>query len=165
MRRLYEKKNKIKTKFMHKLIYILLAAILIQSSYAEDKIKISINKDKNGKITLTSSGHSVPISFDIMGKSYDVPAGGGSVEVESKELDNKKEEASKEEKKDETSDLAKEETAANNDQAQKMKEFSQKQEQQQQAQQIQQTTQQQRNEVLNVPPVSSKPNPLEATPI
>ena len=146
---------------MKKLIYILLAAILIQSSYAEDKIKISINKDKNGKITLTSSGHSVPISFDIMGKSYDVPAGGGSVEVESKELDNKKEEAPKEE----ASDLAKEETAANNDQAQKMKEFSQKQEQQQQAQQIQQTTQQQRNEVLNVPPVSSKPNPLEATPI
>jgi hypothetical protein len=46
-----------------------------------------------------------------------------------------------------------------------MKEFSQKQEQQQQAQQIQQTTQQQRNEVLNVPPVSSNPNPLEATPI
>ena len=161
MYRLYEKKNKIKSKFMHKLIYILLAVILIQSSYAEDKIKISINKDKNGKITLTSSGHSVPISFDIMGKSYDVPAGGGSVEVESKELDNKKEEAPKEE----ASDLAKEETAANNDQAQKMKQFSQKQEQQQQAQQIQQTTQQQRNEVLNVPPVSSKPNPLEATPI
>ena len=165
MHRLYEKKNKIKTKFMHKLIYILLAVILIQSSYAEDKIKISINKDKNGKITLVSSGHSVPISFDIMGKSYDVPAGGGSVEVESKELDNKTEEAPKEENKDETSDLAKEETAANNDQAQKMKEFSQKQEQQQQAQQIQQTTQQQRNEVLNVPPVNSKPNPLEATPI
>jgi hypothetical protein len=146
---------------MHKLIYILLASILIQSSYAEDKIKISINKDKNGKITLVSSGHSVPISFDIMGKSYDVPAGGGSVEVESKELYNKKEEAQKEE----ASDLAKEETAANNDQAQKMKEFSQKQEQQQQAQQIQQTTQQQRNQALNVPPVNSNPNPKEATPI
>jgi leucyl aminopeptidase (aminopeptidase T) len=149
---------------MHKLIYILLAAILIQSSYAEDKIKISINKDKNGKITLTSSGHSVPISFDIMGKSYDVPAGGGSVEVESKELENKKEEAPKEEKKDEASDLAKEETAANNDQAQKMKDLNQNQEQQQQSQKVQQAIQQQQNE-KNVPPVSSKPNPLEATPI
>ena len=149
---------------MHKLIYILLAAILIQTSYAEDKIKISINKDKNGKITLTSSGHSVPISFDIMGKSYDVPAGGGSVEVESKELDNKKEEAPKEEKKDEASNLAKEETAANNDQAQKMKDFNQNQEQQQQSQKIQQAIQQQQNE-KNVPPVNSNPNPKEATPI
>ena len=62
---------------MKKLIYILLAAILIQTSYCEDKIKISINKDQNGRITLVSSGHSTPISFDIMGKSYDVPAGGG----------------------------------------------------------------------------------------
>jgi len=149
---------------MHKLIYILLAAILIQISYAEDKIKISINKDKNGKITLTSSGHSVPISFDIMGKSYDVPAGGGSVEVESKELDNKTEEAPKEEKKDEASDLAKEETAANNDQAQKMKNFNQNQEQQQQSQKVQQAIQQQQNE-KNVPPVNSNPNPKEATPI
>jgi leucyl aminopeptidase (aminopeptidase T) len=149
---------------MHKLIYILLSAILIQSSYAEDKIKISINKDKNGKITLTSSGHSAPISFYIMGKSYDVPAGGGSIEVESKELDNKTEEAPKEEKKDEASDLAKEETAANNDQAQKMKDFNQNQEQQQQSQKVQQAIQQQQNE-KNVPPVSSKPNPSEATPI
>ena len=149
---------------MHKLIYILLAAILIQSSYAEDKIKISINKDKNGKITLTSSGHSAPISFDIMGKSYDVPAGGGSIEVESKELDNKTEEAPKEEKKDEASDLAKEETAANNDQAQKMKDFNQNQEQQQQSQKVQQAIQQQQNE-KNVPPVNSMPNPKEATPI
>ena len=164
MHRLYEKKNKIKTKFMHKLIYILLAAILIQSSYAEDKIKISINKDKNGKITLISSGHSVPISFDIMGKSYDVPAGGGSVEVESKELDNKKEQVPKEEKKDEASNLAKEETAANNDQAQKMKDFNQNQEQQQQTQKLQQAIQQQQNE-KNVPPVNSNPNPKEATPI
>jgi leucyl aminopeptidase (aminopeptidase T) len=149
---------------MHKLIYILLAVILIQISYAEDKIKISINKDKNGKITLTSSGHSVPISFDIMGKSYDVPAGGGSVEVESKELDNKTEEAPKEEKKDEASDLAKEETAANNDQAQKMKDFNQNQEQQQQSQKVQQAIQQQQNE-KNVPAVNSNPNPKEATPI
>ena len=149
---------------MYKLIYILLTAILIQTSYAEDKIKISINKDKNGKITLTSSGHSVPISFDIMGKSYDVPAGGGSVEVESKELENKKEETPKEEKKDEASDLAKEETAANNDQAQKMKDFNQNQEQQQQSQKVQQAIQQQQNE-KNVPAVNSKPNPLEATPI
>lgn len=149
---------------MYKLIYILLAAILIQTSYSEDKIKISINKDKNGKITLTSSGHSAPISFDIMGKSYDVPAGGGSIEVESKELDNKTEEAPKEEKKDEASDLAKEETAANNDQAQKMKDFNQNQEQQQQSQKVQQAIQQQQNE-KNVPPVSSKPNPSEATPI
>jgi leucyl aminopeptidase (aminopeptidase T) len=149
---------------MQKLIYILLATILIQTSYAEDKIKISINKDKNGKITLTSSGHSAPISFDIMGKSYDVPAGGGSIEVESKELDNKTEEAPKEEKKDEASDLAKEETAANNDQAQKMKDFNQNQEQQQQSQKVQQAIQQQQNE-KNVPPVSSKPNPSEATPI
>jgi leucyl aminopeptidase (aminopeptidase T) len=149
---------------MYKLIYILLTAILIQTSYAEDKIKISINKDKNGKITLTSSGHSVPISFDIMGKSYDVPAGGGSLEVESKELDNKKEEAPKEEKKDKASDLAKEETAANNDQAQKMKDFNQNQEQQQQSQKVQQAIQQQQNE-KNVPAVNSKPNPLEATPI
>ena len=149
---------------MHKLIYILLAAILIQTSYAEDKIKISINKDKNGKITLTSSGHSVPISFDIMGKSYDVPAGGGSVEVESKELDNKIEQAPKEEKKDETSDLAKEETAANNHQAQKMKDLNQNQEQQQQSQKVQQAIQQQQNE-KNVPPVNSNPNPKEATPI
>jgi len=164
MYRLYEKKNKIKSKFMHKLIYILLAAILIQSSYAEDKIKISISKDKNGKITLVSSGHSVPISFDIMGKSYDIPAGGGSVEVESKELENKKEEAPKEQKKDEASDLAKEETAANNDQAQKMKDFNQNQEQQQQSQKVQQAIQQQQNE-KNVPPVNSNPNPKEATPI
>ena len=164
MYRLYEKTNKISNKFMHKLIYILLAAILIQSSYAEDKIKISINKDKNGKITLTSSGHSAPISFDIMGKSYDVPAGGGSIEVESKELDNKTEEAPKEEKKDEASDLAKEETAANNDQAQKMKDFNQNQEQQQQSQKVQQAIQQQQNE-KNVPPVNSMPNPKEATPI
>jgi len=164
MRRLYEKKNKINNKFMHKLIYILLAAILIQTSYAEDKIKISINKDKNGKITLVSSGHSVPISFDIMGKSYDIPAGGGSVEVESKELENKKEEAPKEQKKDEASDLAKEETAANNDQAQKMKDFNQNQEQQQQSQKVQQAIQQQQNE-KNVPPVNSNPNPKEATPI
>jgi leucyl aminopeptidase (aminopeptidase T) len=149
---------------MKKLIYILLVTILIQTSYAEDKIKISINKDKNGKITLTSSGHSVPISFDIMGKSYDVPAGGGSVEVESKELDNKTEEAPKKENKDEASDLAKEETAANNDQAQKMKDFNQNQEQQQQSQKVQQAIQQQQNE-KNVPPVSSKPNPSEATPI
>lgn len=149
---------------MQKLIYILIAAILIQTSYAEDKIKISINKDKNGKITLTSSGHSVPISFDIMGKSYDVPAGGGSVEVESKELENKKEEAPKEQKKDEVSDLAKEETAANNDQAQKMKDFNQNQEQQQQSQKIQQAIQQQQNE-KNIPPVNSKPYPPEATPI
>jgi leucyl aminopeptidase (aminopeptidase T) len=149
---------------MQKLIYILLATILIQTSYAEDKIKISINKDKNGKIILTSSGHSVPISFDIMGKSYDVPAGGGSVEVESKELDNKKEEAPKKENKDEASDLAKEETAANNDQAQKMKDLNQNQEQQQQSQKVQQAIQQQQNE-KNVPPVNSKPNPLEATPI
>jgi len=164
MHRLYEKKNKIKTKFMHKLIYILLVTILIQTSYAEDKIKISINKDKNGKITLISSGHSVPISFDIMGKSYDVPAGGGSVEVESKELDNKKEQVPKEEKKDEASNLAKEETAANNDQAQKMKDFNQNQEQQQQTQKLQQAIQQQQNE-KNVPPVNSNPNPKEATPI
>jgi leucyl aminopeptidase (aminopeptidase T) len=149
---------------MKKLIYILLVTILIQTSYAEDKIKISINKDKNGKITLTSSGHSVPISFDIMGKSYDVPAGGGSIEVESKELDNKTEEAPKEEKKDEASDLAKEETAANNDQAQKMKDFNQNQEQQQQSQKVQQAIQQQQNE-KNVPPVNSMPNPREATPI
>jgi leucyl aminopeptidase (aminopeptidase T) len=149
---------------MKKLIYILLVTILIQTSYAEDKIKISINKDKNGKITLTSSGHSAPISFDIMGKSYDVPAGGGSIEVESKELDNKTEEAPKEEKKDEASDLAKEETAANNDQAQKMKDFNQNQEQQQQSQKVQQAIQQQQNE-KNVPPVNSMPNPREATPI
>ena len=149
---------------MHKLIYILLVTILIQTSYAEDKIKISINKDKNGKITLISSGHSVPISFDIMGKSYDVPAGGGSVEVESKELDNKKEQVPKEEKKDEASNLAKEETAANNDQAQKMKDFNQNQEQQQQTQKLQQAIQQQQNE-KNVPPVNSNPNPKEATPI
>lgn len=149
---------------MYKLIYILLAAILIQTSYGEDKIKISINKDKNGKITLTSSGHSVPISFDIMGKSYDVPAGGGSVEVESKELDNKKEEASKEEKKDEALDLAKEETAANNDQAQKMKDLNKNQEQQQQSQKVQQAIQQQQNE-KNIPTVESKPNPAESTPI
>jgi leucyl aminopeptidase (aminopeptidase T) len=149
---------------MHKLIYILLAAILIQTSYAEDKIKISINKDKNGKITLTSSGHSVPISFNIMGKSYDVPAGGGSVEVESKELENKTEQVPKEEKKDEASNLAKEETAANNDQAQKMKDFNQNQEQQQQTQKVQQAIQQQQNE-KNVPPVNSNPNPKEATPI
>jgi len=149
---------------MYKLIYILLATILIQSSYGEDKIKISINKDKNGKITLTSSGHSVPISFDIMGKSYDVPAGGGSVEVESKELDNKTEEAPKEEKKDEVSNLAKEETAANNDQAQKMKDLNQNQEQQQQTQKVQQAIQQQQNE-KNVPAVNSNPNPKEATPI
>ena len=148
---------------MQKLIYILLATILIQTSYAEDKIKISINKDKNGKITLTSSGHSAPISFDIMGKNYDVPAGGGSIEVESKELDNKTEEAPKEEKKDEASDLAKEETAANNDQAQKMKDFNQNQEQQQQSQKVQQAIQQQQNE-KNVPPVNSKPNPPESTP-
>ena len=72
---------------MKKLIYILLAAILIQTSHAEDKIKISINKDQNGRITLVSSGHSTPISFDIMGKSYDVPAGGGSVEIESDSFD------------------------------------------------------------------------------
>jgi leucyl aminopeptidase (aminopeptidase T) len=149
---------------MHKLIYILLATILIQTSYAEDKIKISINKDKNGKITLTSSGHSVPISFDIMGKSYDVPAGGGSVEVESKEFENKKEEAPKEEIKSTESELAKEETAANNDQAQKMKDFNQNQEQQQQSQKVQQAIQQQQNE-KNVPPVNSNPNPKEATPI
>jgi leucyl aminopeptidase (aminopeptidase T) len=149
---------------MKKLIYILLVTILIQTSYAEDKIKISINKDKNGKITLTSSGHSAPISFDIMGKSYDVPAGGGSIEVESKELDNKTEEAPKKENKDEASDLVKEETAANNDQAQKMKDLNQNQEQQQQSQKVQQAIQQQQNE-KNVPPVSSKPNPLEATPI
>jgi hypothetical protein len=149
---------------MYKLIYILLATILIQTSYAEDKIKISINKDKNGKITLTSSGHSAPISFDIMGKSYDVPAGGGSVEVESKEFENKKEEAPKEEIKSTESELSKEETAANNDQAQKMKEFTQKQEQQNQNQQMQQSIQQQQNE-KNIPPVNSKPYPPEATPI
>jgi leucyl aminopeptidase (aminopeptidase T) len=150
---------------MKKLIYILLATILIQTSYAEDKIKISINKDKNGKITLTSSGHSVPISFDIMGKSYDVPAGGGSVEVESKELDNKKEEAPKEEKKDEGPDLAKEETAANNEQAEKMKNILSQQEQQKESQQVKQTLQQQQNQQLSIPAVNSNPNPKEATPI
>lgn len=72
---------------MKKLLYILLATILIQTSHSEDKIKISINKDQNGRITLVSSGHSTPISFDIMGKSYDVPAGGGSVEIESNSFD------------------------------------------------------------------------------
>ena len=72
---------------MKKLTTILLTAILIQTSYCEDKIKISINKDQNGRITLVSSGHSTPISFDIMGKSYDVPAGGGSVEIESNSFD------------------------------------------------------------------------------
>ena len=72
---------------MKKLIYILLAVILIQTSYAEDKIKISISKDENGRITLVTSGHSTPIFFDIMGKSYDVPAGGGSVEIESNSFD------------------------------------------------------------------------------
>ena len=72
---------------MKKLIYILLAVILIQTSYAEDKIKISISKDENGRITLVTSGHSIPISFDIMGKSYDVPAGGGSVEIKSNSFD------------------------------------------------------------------------------
>lgn len=149
---------------MQKLIYILLSIILIQTSYAEDKIKISINKDKNGKITLVSSGHSAPISFDIMGKSYDVPAGGGSVEVESKEFESKKEEPAKEETKTTESELAKEETAANNDQAQKMKEFSQKQEQQNQSQQVQQAIQQQQNE-KNVPTVKANPYPPEATPI
>ena len=150
---------------MQKLIYILLAAILIQTSYAEDKIKISINKDKNGKITLTSSGHSAPISFDIMGKTYDVPSGGGSVEVESKELDNKTEEAPKEEKKDEESDLAKEETAANNEQAEKMKNILSQQEQQKESQQVKQTLQQQQNQQLSIPAVNSNPNPKEATPI
>ena len=150
---------------MQKLIYILLAAILIQTSYAEDKIKISINKDKNGKITLTSSGHSAPISFDIMGKTYDVPSGGGSVEVESKELGNKTEEAPKEEKKDEESDLAKEETAANNEQAEKMKNILSQQEQQKESQQVKQTLQQQQNQQLSIPAVNSNPNPKEATPI
>ena len=150
---------------MQKLIYILLATILIQSSYAEDKIKISINKDKNGKITLTSSGHSAPISFDIMGKTYDVPSGGGSVEVESKELDNKTEEVPKEEKKDEESDLSKEETAANNDQAEKMKNILSQQEQQKESQQVKQTLQQQQNQQLSIPAVNSNPNPKEATPI
>ena len=150
---------------MKKLIYILLAAILIQTSQAEDKIKISINKDQNGRITLVSSGHSTPISFDIMGKSYDVPAGGGSVEVESKELDNKTEEAPKEEKKDEESDLAKEETAANNEQAEKMKNILSQQEQQKESQQVKQTLQQQQNQQLSIPAVNSNPNPKEATPI
>lgn len=150
---------------MNKFLYILLAAILIQTSYAEDKIKISINKDKNGKITLTSSGHSAPISFDIMGKTYDVPSGGGSVEVESKELDNKTEEAPKEENKDVGSDLSKEETAANNEQAEKMKNILSQQEQQKESQQIKQTLQQQQNQQLSIPAVNSNPNPKEATPI
>jgi len=125
---------------MQKLIYILLAAILIQSSYAEDKIKISINKDKNGKITLVSSGHSVPISFDIMGKSYDVPSGGGSVEVESKGFESKTE-------LDPALDVNAESGSENR------------------TSNISQPFGSQQFNSLLIPPVNSNPNPLEATPI
>ena len=140
MRGLYEKKNKINNKFMHKLIYILLVVILIQTSYAEDKIKISINKDQNGKITLVSSGHSVPISFDIMGKSYDVPSGGGSVEVESKGFESKTEI-------DPTLDVNAESGSENR------------------SSNISQPFGSQQFNPLLIPPVNSNPNPKEATPI
>jgi len=142
MHRLYEETNKVGNKFMHKLIYILLAAILIQTSYAEDKIKISINKDKNGKITLVSSGHSAPISFDIMGKTYDVPSGGGSVEVESKELDNKTE----------TELYPALDVNAESGSENRISNISQP------------FGSQQFNPLL-IPPVNSNPNPKEATPI
>ena len=127
---------------MKKLIYILLAAILIQSSYAEDKIKISINKDENGKITLVSSGHSVPISFDIMGKSYDVPSGGGSVEVESKGFESKTETEV-----DPALDVNAESGSENR------------------TSNISQPFGSQQFNSLLIPPVNSNPNPKEATPI
>jgi hypothetical protein len=127
---------------MQKLIYILLTAILIQSSHAEDKIKISINKDKNGKITLVSSGHSVPISFDIMGKSYDVPSGGGSVEVESKEFESKTE-TELDPNLDVNAESGSENRSSNISQPFGSQQFNS----------------------LLIPPVNSNPNPLEATPI
>jgi hypothetical protein len=67
---------------MHKLIYILLAIILLQTSYTEDQIRIKITKNDQGEMMLNVSGHKSPVALEINGMSKQIEVNESEVNME-----------------------------------------------------------------------------------
>ena len=67
---------------MHKLIYILLAIILLQTSYTEDQIRIKITKNDQGEMMLNVSGHKSPVALEVNGISRQVEVNESEVNME-----------------------------------------------------------------------------------
>jgi len=55
---------------MQKLIYIILAALLLTTySYTENQIKVSIKRNNKGEILLSIDGHTSPVIVEMDGKT------------------------------------------------------------------------------------------------
>ena len=67
---------------MYKLIYILLAIILLQTSYTEDQIRIKITKNDQGEMMLNVSGHKSPVALEVNGISRQVEVNESEVNME-----------------------------------------------------------------------------------
>jgi hypothetical protein len=67
---------------MHKLIYILLAIILLQTSYTEDQIRIKITKNEQGEMMLNVSGHKSPVAVEVNGMSKQIEVNENDVNME-----------------------------------------------------------------------------------
>ena len=67
---------------MHKLIYILLAIILLQTSYTEDQIRIKITKNDQGEMMLNVSGHKSPVALEVNGMSKQIEVNESEVNME-----------------------------------------------------------------------------------
>lgn len=67
---------------MHKLIYILLAIILLQTSYTEDQIRIRITKNDQGEMMLNVSGHKSPVTLEVNGMSKQIEVNESEVNME-----------------------------------------------------------------------------------
>jgi hypothetical protein len=67
---------------MHKLIYILLAIILLQTSYTEDQIRIKITKNDQGEMMLNVSGHKSPVALEVNGMSKQIEVNENEVNME-----------------------------------------------------------------------------------
>jgi hypothetical protein len=67
---------------MHKLIYILLAIILLQTSYTEDQIRIKITKNEQGEMMLNVSGHKSPVALEVNGMSKQIEVNENDVNME-----------------------------------------------------------------------------------
>lgn len=68
---------------MQKLIYIILAALLLTTySYTENQIKININRNNRGEILLNITGHKSPVLIEMNGKSVTFNVGDNEMNLD-----------------------------------------------------------------------------------